>query len=720
MLKRISLALVLVLAAALTWSMWPETGRADVSGLVPAPGEYDATILRDRWGVPHVRGVSDADAAYGLAYAHAEDDFETIQLTLLAARGELATVAGVEGAPLDYLHGLLKVSESVAAGWTVLDEDTRAVLDGYADGLNHYAAVHPDDTLPGLFPASGRDIVASFVQKAPLFFGIDQVFQGLFSEERPELRTVRSNAGRYGSNVIAVSPRRSHNGETMLLSNSHQPWTGALAWYEAHVTSDEGWDMTGALLPGMPVVAIGHNRDLGWSFTVNRPDLIDVYLLETNPDDPDQYRLDGEWVSFERYDVPIEIRLFGRVRWTVQREALWSAFGPVVRADHGVYAVRYAGMGEVGMVEQLYDMNRAATFEDWRAAVEAQSGLASFNIGYADRTGRIAYTYNGMFPARDPAFDWAGYVPGASTRVIWHEYMPARHNPWLIDPASGYIQNANSSPYGVTSGSDVIRLGTFPDSMGIETHETNRSVRASELLGADDSITQRELRAIKYDQQYDPAALPMRLRQLILSASWAGDLGLAEAIETVQGWEGSVDEADRGAALVMLTLAALFGEGAEFDPSQLIEADLLVIDLESAFRATVADLLAAHGRVDPQWGEVNRIVRGDTDIGIGGGPDVLHAIYGEAVDGRLEGVAGDSYILLAVWDDAGAVESFSIHQFGSATVDELSPHYADQVSSFAGRRLKPVWYDESDIRANLEREYRPGEGAGERADEPVD
>jgi penicillin amidase/acyl-homoserine-lactone acylase len=107
---------------------------------------------------------------------------------------------------------------------------------------------------------------------------------------------------------------------------------------------------------------------------------------------------------------------------------------------------------------------------------------------------------------------------------------------------------------------------------------------------------------------------------------------------------------------------------------------------------------------------VNRLQRGTIDLPVGGGPDIVRAVYGNLLaDGRLAGIAGDSYVMLVTWDRDGNVSSQSIHQFGSATLDGTSPHYSDQAPLFAEMRMKPVWLDEADIRAHLEREYRPGE-----------
>jgi penicillin amidase/acyl-homoserine-lactone acylase len=112
--------------------------------------------------------------------------------------------------------------------------------------------------------------------------------------------------------------------------------------------------------------------------------------------------------------------------------------------------------------------------------------------------------------------------------------------------------------------------------------------------------------------------------------------------------------------------------------------------------------------LDVPWGEVNRLRRGGLDLPLGGGPDTLRAVYaGPAPDGRLVGRAGDSYVLLVEWDPQGQVHSRSISPYGSATLDPRSPHYADQAPLFARQQLKPVWRDEAEIRAHLEREYEP-------------
>lgn len=667
------------------------------AGLDRAAAGYDVRILRDTWGVPHVCGRTDADVAFGLAYAHAEDDFVTLQGALLAARGRLASVQGKDGAPNDYMVQLLRVWDFVDAGYERdLSPRTRALCEAYAAGINLYAARHPREAEAGLYPARGKDVVAGFVHKVPLFFGLDKVLKELTAP----VRVVSPPAPTPGSNTFAVAPSRSADGYTRLAVNSHQPWTGPVAWYEAHLKSGEGWDMVGGVFPGAPVILHGHNRDLGWAHTVNHPDLIDVFVLETDPAHPRRYRVDGVWKDLEVRTARIPVKLLGPFSWTFEREVLWSDFGPVLQQPHGTYALRFAGMGRVGEVEAWYRMNRARTLEEWTDALRLQM-LPMFNCGYADRRGNIAYVYNATIPRRATGYDWTRDVPGTTAATLWRDYLPFDSLPMVVNPASGFVLNSNGNPFEVTDGPDNPRPDALPAWAGIERHQTNRGLRAFELFGGDPSITREEFDAYKFDVTYsERSAVVGRLRQ-VLAAPRPDDPLLREALDVLSRWDRRADAANPSAALALLALRP-----DDSNSAKPVATEALLSRLKTA-----AERLRKHfGRLDVPWGEVNRLRRADVDLGLAGGPDTLRAVYGfDADDGRLKGVAGDSYILLVEWDREGRVSSRSVNPFGSAVQDRRSRHYADQAPLFARQELRPVWLDEADIRAHLEREYRPGE-----------
>src|SRR5262249_32326053 len=126
-------------------------------------------ILRDVWGVPHVFGKSDSDAAFGLAYAHAEDDWPTIQAVLGAARGQLSLLFLSKTAlSNDYFASLVGVQAEVDEAYPKLSPEVRAVLEGYARGLSFYAYLHPEEADGRLAPFTGRDIAAGFAHKLPI------------------------------------------------------------------------------------------------------------------------------------------------------------------------------------------------------------------------------------------------------------------------------------------------------------------------------------------------------------------------------------------------------------------------------------------------------------------------------------------------------------------------------------------------------------------------
>src|SRR5271170_231656 len=152
----------------------PAPARA---ALIAQAARYHARIQRDHFGVPHISGPTDPDVAFGLGFAHSEDDFATIQDAALIARGQLASVQGAKAAVTDYLVRLLKVRETVVSQYdTALPADARAVLQAYADGVNYYAALHPEKVARGLLPMSGQDVAAGFVFRTPFFYGLDHVF----------------------------------------------------------------------------------------------------------------------------------------------------------------------------------------------------------------------------------------------------------------------------------------------------------------------------------------------------------------------------------------------------------------------------------------------------------------------------------------------------------------------------------------------------------------
>ena len=696
--------------------------------------QYDVTIRRDIRGVPHVLGVSNADAAFGFAYAQAEDNWQLIEDSMPFYRGTSGLYNGQEGAVTDFLVHWLGIWETLDAGYQWdLSPEVRAYIEAYADGINYYAALHPDEVDERILPVTPKDIVAGFMVRHLMFFGFDSVVREVMSGERqrdisgvirepaepsllqpnkeplleaPEILKqpppeIMMTGVPVGSNAFAIAPHISDEGATRIAINSHQPTTGPVAWYEAHIKSAEGLDVMGGLFPGTPSIFVGFTENLAWGATVNQPDLVDVYVLEINPENENQYRLDGQWRELEIREIELKLKLWGFFPWTVTREGLRSKHGPVLRTEHGTYAIRYAGMDEMRQVEQWYRMNLATDFNEWKDAMRMRS-FASFNFVYADKEGNIMYLHNSLTPKRDIRYDWRQYLPGDDSSLIWDEKLSFAQMPQVTNPESGFVLSANQTPFNVTASSENLVESSYEPEHGFQMDMTNRAHRGLELFAQfGPTISAAEFYAIKHDKFYSPATYYVAYLEKIKAQQFANSLQ-QQAQQVIAQWDLGTDVTNTSAALgTCVLLAAERQKDRDTHDAEQV-AKLLGECAET--------LLAAQGRLDPPWGEVNRHVRGEVNVPVGGGPDILRAIYGRGLkeDGFLTNVAGDGLYYLVAWDADGQLSVEGVHQFGSATLDESSQHYSDQAVNYANEVLHAPLFDEASLQQNLLRAYRPG------------
>lgn len=700
---------------AVGWYLWtPAPPKFDRAGAIEVAAAYDARIIRDAYGVPHIYARRDADAAFGLAYAHAEDDIENIQETARQVRGQMALKTGREGAISDYLMAALGAAKAVDSNYeTDLSPETRAVLEGYVAGLNFYCAEEKGRCERGFAPIHAKEIAISFAARTPFFYGLDGILQDLFEgdsdldgagEQLREAFLQTDHRVTTGSNAMAVAPSRSEDGHTRLFVNSHQPFIGPLAWYEARIKTEEGWDMIGGLFPGMPLISLGTTPNLAWGITVNKPDLTDIYKLTVNDAEaPTKYQLDGSWYDFESEEITIRVSLFGPFSFPAKQVIRRSVHGPVFQTDRGFFAVSFAGDRNIKAVEQWFQMNKATTFEDWQAAMAVQ-GIPSFNFVYGDKDGNIGYFYNATIPRRSDQQDWRQIARGDSSELLWQGHLPFATGPTVINPLTGYVVNSNHTPFESTGVPDKPKRADYPAHFGITDLPTNRGLRAQALYGGDEAISEEEFIRYKMDTKYDPDSAIMRhLRALAANPAINSNPDYAEALALFASWDGAVTGAARqvGLAVRATQLAngiEMRGEGAE------------VPDHEAALSQAISEYMQGFGRIDPKWSEVNRLRRDSVDVPLNGAPDVLRAIY--SIDnpkhGPLNAIAGDSYILYADWDVEGRQEVQTIHQYGSATQDFTSAHYADQATLFANEGFKTPPMTLEDLLIEATRDYRPG------------
>ena len=711
---RRSLFLLLVLVAAVGYYLWhPLAPTPTYQELSQAAQHYDVEVIRDSWGVPHIYGKRNADVAFAVAYVNAEDDLETMLQTIAATRGVLARYRGEEAVITDYLVAWMNVHGTVESRYERdVPVDIKAYLEAYAAGLNFYAAQHPEKIWPGLAPFTAQDAIAGFVFKTPFFYHLDKTLLGLFADERKKQIALNPGAGNTawlpaknpeperGSNAVAIAPHRSGDNTTRLLMNSHQPMSGPVAWWEAHLVSEEGLNITGGLFAATPIVLNGFNQHLAWANTVSEQDLVDVYVLERNPNNKMQYKLDGQWVDFEKRIATIKIKLWGPFAFPAKRTILHSKHGPVIEAKHGSYAVRYAGMGEIRQFEQYYRLNHASNLDEFMQTM-AMNALPSINYVYADKEGHIGLIHNAQYPARNDNWDWSADMPGDRSELIWQGYRPYSEVPKLIDPVSGAVYSSNNTVFISTDGEDNLKVEDFPKSMGLQMNQTNRAMRMQELLPQYPTIGRTELEAIKFDLQYSTRSKAAKVVEQVLAYDWSAEPDLLTAVDHLRKWDLNMAADSRTAALgALTTLPKVTQKYTGIEAPKPLDA----------FREAVAYLQKHHGRIDPKWGELNRLVRGDFDFAVDGGADIMRAIYPKELgeDGRLIANAGDTWIALVEWNEAQQLSADVVHQFGSAFADQSSKHHNDQAVLFVQKKWRKALREKEQIETDAICRYRLG------------
>ena len=663
------------------------------------------TIARDKWGVPHIYAKTDAEVAYGLAWATAEDDFNSMQENLLAIHNKLGSVKGTQGALFDFFVFALETKDYVNKNYEAQVSPTfKKVLEGYVQGINKYAEEHPKEVrAKGVFPITPKDVLEGYVLNLTLLSGVHEEIGKIFNRQIRRYEELPK-----GSNGLAVNGNLTKDGNTYLAVNSHQPLEGPLAWYEAHVESEEGWKMIGANFPGGVSLFVGSTPNLGWTHTVNHPDFCDVYKLEMNPDEKLQYKLDGKWEALEKRVFKTKVKIIG-LKIPIKRTIYKSKHGLVFKNKDGFYAVRFpANKTTIKAAEQWFKMNKATNYKEFRAALNWQ-GIGSTNITYADKEGNILQLGNGHFPYRNPKFNWKKVLPGNISEAIWEDrYYPIDSLAQIFNPKAGYVFNTNNTPFNATAPAENIDSNTFNKTMGYSKVDNNRSLSMQRLMGQYKKMSFEDFKTVKYDISWMPNpsySFSMSNIEDLFHLDESKYPHIKATIQVLKKWNRQTTIDSYGASIFVLCIQSLYKpiqkESRNKDINVLPESAFV-----KAIEAAQKHLLKYYKTVRVPLGQLQRHTRGKVSLPISGAPDVLAATYATPIEnGQFRAIAGDSYIQLAQFSKDG-VKIESINAYG-ASAREDSPHYTDQMRLFIQHKTKPMTFDKAEIMKNAERVYHP-------------
>jgi len=669
-------------------------------------------IVRDEYGVPHIFAKTDAEVAYGLEWATAEDDVENAQFMLSAMRGVLGKRQGIDGAKIDFAVQFLGVVDYVDEHYEgSIPEDLKRVLEGAAAGANAYYEKHPELLWDKkLLPVKPQDFVTGYMLAMALMGGVQGTVEKMV-DGRIQNDVPKAEDG-IGSNAYAFNSNKTADGNTYLAVNAHQPIEGLLSWYEAHVCSEEGWNIVGGLFHGSPTIFLGTNENLGWAHTTGNLDELDVFKLKMHPKKKRWYQVDGKWHKLEKERAKLKVGL-GKNQWfkiSVGKKFYTSIYGPTIENEHGFFSLRMPALMNIYPIVQWYRMNKARNFTEFRKALNIQ-GLSRQNITYADKNDTIYFISNGYIPVRANGYDWKRVVPGDTSLTLWNEFLPVDSFAQFLNPECGWVFNTNNSGFEATNKAENRKLEDYNPHIGYHNKHNNRSLRTYEIMEgeyADKKIDYEGFKALKLDCTY-PKRMTYR------GQFWMDELfsldgtqypEIADAIERIAVFDRTADTLDRNFPMLLMTIYELLDYNGKKRDAAATDKDLRIAMYVDCITTAKAKMIDKFGTIDIALRELQVIERDGKTVAVAGGPDAIRAVFGHFMeDGRNRMVAGDGYFQLVQFtEDGPIIESAS--PFGASSFPD-SPHYTDQMSPFGRHEMKQMSLDKETVYKNAKRVYHP-------------
>ncbi|MFL2639367.1 MAG: acylase [Flavobacteriaceae bacterium] len=656
-------------------------------------------IVRDQYGVPHIYGKTDADVAYGLAWAHCEDDFKTIQEGYLAGNGLLSKHIGLKGAGADLITQVIESKETVDKLYNTLRPDFIEILQAYSQGMNKYAEEFPEKVLvKKLFPITPKKMARYSFLTLFIANGADRLVSDIFQNNVKNDFFFSDNMN--GSNAIALNSKKIGKNETFLAINPHQPFDGPTSWYEAHLISEQGTNIMGATFAGAPCILIGVNQHLAWTHTVNYPDKADIFKLQMHPKKKNVYLVDNQEYNLEIKKAKAFVKILG-ISIKISRKFYKSIYGPTLKNDKGYYSVRTPSLYNIKSLEQWWRMNKAKSFTEFYNIIKTRN-LPGYNIGYADKNDTIFYISNGIIPKRDERYNWRTVVPGNTKKTLWTEYYDVSELPQVINPKSGYVYNANHSPFKSTSLDENPDPKNYSKTMGYETYDNNRSTRIFELIESHDKIDFETFKKIKNDRTF-----PTPLNYNYIDVNNIFEMNpdnfpeISDLLESIQSWNRNADADSYGAG----TYAMFYYESSKYYKPYINKKFTKQLIADILFE--VKKKMIKHFKSNKvKLGDYQKLVRGKKELPIFGLPDVITAMRGvKHKDGKIKISHGESYVGLVRFTKDGP-QYESISPYGSSD-NPRSPHYNDQMEMLSKFKTKKMTFEKKEIYKNSKIIYNP-------------
>ncbi|HVZ26097.1 MAG TPA: penicillin acylase family protein [Sediminibacterium sp.] len=696
------------------------------------------TIIRDHFGIPHIYGKKDADAVFGILYAQCEDDFKRVEENYLEKLGRLSEIHGPSHLYNDLLIRLVIDTADAIRDYQTAPIWLKSLLQAYADGINYYLYTHPA-VHPALlqrfepwFPLLWTDGSIGAIDVAGISVReIQQFYDPANSTAMvyEPLKYVDPLPG--GSNGFAIAPVKTADGHAMLYINPH------VTFYfrpEVAMQSEEGLHAYGAVTWGQFFIYQGFNEHCGWMHTSSYSDVADAYLETVrNKNGQWEYAYNGQWKPIRKKDIRIRY-LNNGVLQSKTFTAYYTHHGPVMSSKGDKWISVRANNRDIKGLIQSWERTKANNLAEFTQTMALLANTSN-NTVYADDKGNIAYWHGNFMPKRDPSIDWSKPVDGSSSATEWQGLHPLKDLIQVHNPATGFIQNCNSTPFTV-SGSSSPKASDFPAYMA-PIGENFRGINAVQLLSSRSGFTLDKLIATGYDThlaafdvllppllkayesgKQDPAyqslASPINLLVHWDHASARNSVATTLAVYWAEKiWPAIIRSNAAGPHADQVEKTKYFAEHAS--PKQLLDPLL----------AAVNQLQAAFGTWEIAWGKINRYQRltGKIEEQYDDDQPSLPCGFAASTWGCIPsfvsrpmpgtklryGYNGNSFI--AAIDFGKKITAKSLLAGGNSG-DPASPHFGDQAEMYTMGIFKDVLFYKTDVEAHAEKTYHPGEAKG--------
>jgi acyl-homoserine lactone acylase PvdQ len=707
------------------------------------------TIIRDTWGIAHVYGKSDADAVFGMEYAQAEDDFNRIETNYIVALGRKSESEGDSAIWRDLRARLYADPDSLKAAYNRSPAFLRKLMDAFADGLNYYLYTHKEvrpRTITRFEPwmalsftegSIGGDIEKIDLARLKAFYSSDPAV----AAKTPAIELAHAAATRAsgedwssenpdaeprGSNGIAIAPKNTLNGHSLLYINPH---TSHYFRSELQMSSDEGLNAYGAVTWGQIFIYQGFNERAGWMHTTSGVDNIDTFL-ETVAHNGTKwtYRHGRQVIPVQTRTITIPYRTqSGLSNRTFT--AYFTQHGPVVAREGDKWMSVSLMWNPVNALTQSYTRTKAHNLAEYLKVMELHTN-SSNNTLYADADGNIAYLHSNYIPRRDNSLDWTQPVDGSDPKTDYKGVLSLSESPNAINPASGWVYNSNNWPWSAAGASSPKR-SDFPTYVERGLWEMPRGYHSLELLPGHSDFTMSSLTEAGYDSWLPSFA--MMLPQLFkaydaLPATDERRTSLAKPIELLRAWDDrwSVQSAATSvavfwgeSALARVAAAATSAKlsGDDYIAQGHAQPTVLLQSLADA----IARLQRDFGSWQTAWGAINRFQRispaiqptfDDSKFSIP--VPFTSARWGSLASfgarpypntKKWYGTSGNSFIAVVEFGDSVRARAVTA---GGESGHPDSPHFNDQAAAFAMGGLREVYFYRDAVEAHMERKYQPG------------